>query len=125
VKVYVITKGDYSDYHICAVATNQAKARMLAEFYSSKYEPAEVEEYDTKDVPDITEGKTVYRIKFDPSGNAVDVYDESPEYWNNQPSEYKRLPGYVNVTVLAKSMEAAIKIGAEKRAQFLAERMGL
>lgn len=28
-KVYVITKGIYSDYHICAVAMDEEKAKVL------------------------------------------------------------------------------------------------
>lgn len=101
-KVYVITKGEYSDYHICAVATNQAKARMLAEFYSDKYDAAEVEEYDTKDVPDLTNGRSVFRICFMPDGSAESIYRISPEYCDiNKAWTYTNEPGYVYINVQA------------------------
>lgn len=36
VKIYVITKGEYSDYHICTVATDYAKAQILQKKFSDK-----------------------------------------------------------------------------------------
>ena len=121
-KIYVITKGEYSDYHICAVATDPAKADQLAEFFSTRHEPAEVEEYDTDDAPDLTEGKTVFRIHYDEHGNVV-----SAEEWFSMCYDSPPFISGTNVVihVLANSEEAAIKIGAEKRAKFLAEKMGL
>ena len=50
-KVYVITQGCYSDYHICAVAIDRKKAERIAKLYSSgQYSLAEIEEFDTDDV---------------------------------------------------------------------------
>ena len=121
-KIYIITKGEYSDYRICAVATDSEKADQLAEFFSSKYEKAEVEEYDTDDAPDLTEGKIVFRVHFDKHGNVVSVEEWFKDYWDSLPFQHNR---NLVVHVLANTKEAAIKIGAEKRAKFLAEKMGL
>ena len=50
-KVYVITKGYYSDYHICAVAVDRKRAEHLAKLYGSgRNDYAEIEEFDTDDV---------------------------------------------------------------------------
>lgn len=50
-KVYIITQGVYSDYHICAVAVDREKAERIAKLYScGRYDIAEVEEFDTDDV---------------------------------------------------------------------------
>lgn len=45
-KIYVITKGCYSDYGICAVTTDKAKAEELRLFFSDKYDDANIEEYE-------------------------------------------------------------------------------
>ena len=124
-KIYVITKGEYSDYHICAVATDLEKANALAEFYSDRYDAAEVEEYDTDDAPDLTKGKRMYRIRFAPSGDVTDINQSSPEYYDEEIWQHRYGPGYIYVNVQADNEEAAIKIGAERRAKYLAEKMGL
>lgn len=121
-KIYVITKGEYSDYHICAVATDPAKADKLAEFYSDKHNPSEVEEFDTEAVPDLTKGMTAFIVGFDKRGEVRNVY-EHPESWDDNITIYADCS--VSMCVQANSKEDAIKIGAEKRAKFLAERMGL
>lgn len=46
-KIYVITQGIYSDYHICGVATTKEKAEMMQKFFSTDYDKAEIETYDT------------------------------------------------------------------------------
>lgn len=52
-KVYVITQGCYSDYHICAVTLDKDKAERLQKMYSAKdsyySDNTEIEEYDTDD----------------------------------------------------------------------------
>lgn len=124
-KIYVITKGEYSDYHICAVATDLEKANALAEYYSDRYDAAEVEEYDTDDAPDPTKGKWMYRVRFAPSGDVADINQVLPDYCDKKTWEYTNEPGYVYACVQADNEEAAIKIGAERRAKYLAEKMGL
>ena len=44
--IYVITKGCYSDYGICAATTDKAKAEELRLCYSDKYDDANIEEYE-------------------------------------------------------------------------------
>lgn len=126
-KVYVITKGEYSDYRICGVATDPEKADALAKFYSDRYDTAEVEEYDTEDNPDLTEGKKVFRMRFDRYGNADDIHEVDVHYYwyKKLPREYRGEPGFVYVFVQADTQEDAVKIGAERRAKYLAEKLGL
>lgn len=59
-KVYVITQGCYSDYHICAVTLDKDKAERLQKLYSAKEGSymitAEIEEYEADDTGrDFTE----------------------------------------------------------------------
>lgn len=46
-KVYVITKGSYSDYHIEGVMLNEDDAKKFAIEHTDQYDIAYVEEYDT------------------------------------------------------------------------------
>lgn len=48
-KVYVITKGEYSDYSICGVSLDREEAENIAKKCTDRYSEAEVEEYDTDD----------------------------------------------------------------------------
>lgn len=45
-KVYIVTSGDYSDYHICAASLDKERAEILAEKYTDRFDDAEVEEYE-------------------------------------------------------------------------------
>ena len=48
-KVYVVTKGDYSSYRILKVFLDKKKAEEYAKYSSSSWEKAVVETYDTND----------------------------------------------------------------------------
>lgn len=48
-KIYIVTKGDYSDYHIIACFADKDKAELCAKMYTGGWEEAKVEEYDIKD----------------------------------------------------------------------------
>lgn len=41
--IYAITKGDYSDYHICALTVNKEKAEQLKKLYTTKWGEAFIE----------------------------------------------------------------------------------
>ena len=48
-KVYIVTKGDYSSYRILKVFLDKKKAEEYAKYSSSSWEKAVVETYDTND----------------------------------------------------------------------------
>lgn len=52
-KIYAITKGDYSDYHICALTVNAQKAERLKALYSSDYQDAFIEEFEDGEGMDL------------------------------------------------------------------------
>ena len=53
-KVYIVTEGSYSDYHIVAVFSDEKKAKL----YSLTLDDAGVEEYDVDDI-DIDTNKKI------------------------------------------------------------------
>lgn len=52
-KLYAITKGDYSDYHICALTSSKSKAKKLKLLYSGQYYDARIEEYEDGEGDDV------------------------------------------------------------------------
>ena len=132
-KVYVITKGSYSDYHICAVATDKEKAEKLAEIYTDRWDDAEVEEYDTDATIDVLNGRIPYAIRFDMRLNMRNASNELE--WRVSPFtpgvvEEPLYGGFKNekqlvVRLYALDETTAIKVAAEKAAEFLAQKEGL
>ena len=83
--IYVITKGEYSDYHICAVATTYENAERLRKMYCDSYQDAEIEEF-TPDVPNDTfynlSPTGYWRINFKTNGEL----DGQPEFYFDKPN---------------------------------------
>ena len=79
-KIYIITKGSYSDYHICGVAVDLKEAERLQNVNTDEWDIARIEMYDTEDNSEI-EGwlKHRYVFKFNVDKNAYDdaiIYDD-------------------------------------------------
>lgn len=75
-KVYVVTQGDYSDYHICGVAVKKSVAeeivrriKRLSRFYSD----ARIEEYSTDEYEGICLGNLTAESKTVEYGNWFDI----------------------------------------------------
>ena len=85
-KVYVITKGEYSDYGICGVAIDKDKAEILRKFYSDRYDEAEIEEYDTEEEEIPNDLRTVYRFQINEKGEVSDEGSlmRSEREWKNK-----------------------------------------
>lgn len=125
--VYVITDGCYLDYHIIAVSTDKDKAEKLAKMFG-----ADVEEWETDTARDrrVIEGFRRYRVYFNREGYVHWVADYTDnEYVAEGVAIYSANRAVrdkaVDVVVWAKNKADAIKIAAEKRAQYLAEMEGI
>ena len=117
-KVYVITKGCYSDYHIIGVALDKEKAERIASFFDDDYNSSEVEEYDTEKW-DISDGKNLYSIRIDKCG--ISVIDNESFYDLNVVRTYPW--GVYEVSVMARDKEHAMKIASDMIAQYKAVEM--
>lgn len=121
-KIYAITKGEYSDYHICAVTDDEEKAKTLKLIESDEYEEARIEEYDTEE-PIIESAKRdnkYFVVEFNCEGEATNVYECTPH--NPNKFEYA---GMWKVALIAQDEKSAIKIAAERRAKYLAGEQGI
>ena len=62
-KIYIVTKGSYSDYHICGVAVDLKEAERLQNINTDEWDMARIETYDTVDNCEI-EGWLKHRYVF-------------------------------------------------------------
>ena len=143
-KVYVITQGEYSDYHICGVAIDKERANRLAILYCDSYGPATIEEFDTEDVGfkpidlELPPWKyykiTLYaKDKYEPgvaelylphSKDRPVTHGSMPsKYWHN--GEPEPDPTMYYAEVVADAGEHALKIARDMYAKALAEYFNL
>lgn len=54
-KIYAITKGNYSDYHICRLTTDYEKAKRYKEAYSDKWGEAWIETYEDNEFKKVVD----------------------------------------------------------------------
>ena len=120
--IYVVTKGMYSDYSIITATHDKEKAEKIAEKYSDKWEYCDIEEYE-----DCVENvKPIWYVEFqNKTENVIDAHIEATTYTFRRANElgmscfsYGNLYTYV----FADNEKEAIKIAAEKRAMYLAEK---
>lgn len=120
--IYVVTRGDYSDYRIYAVFTERELAELwIGAREADEYDPYTIEEWpENPNVEYLRAGLKVYEVYMDQNGdNTVKLGDWSsaaqlPKFYILNP--LRKLRG----TLYAKSPEHAVKIVNEKRVQLLA-----
>ena len=127
-KVYVITKGIYSDYRICAVALDKDKAEILRKAFSDSWEEAEIEIYETDQfITEIEAGLKIYQCVV--NDNGLSAYERDYEYaddicFNKVNKTNRRIATY-SVYVWAKDEDSALKIAADKIAEYKARKAGI
>lgn len=127
-KVYVITKGIYSDYRICAVALDKDKAEILRKAFSDSWEEAEIETYETDQfITEIEAGLKIYQCVM--NDNGLSAYERDYEYaddicFNKVNKTNHRITTY-SVYVWAKDEDSALKIAADKIAEYKAKEAGI
>ena len=121
-KIYVVTKGCYSDYHIITATTDKELAYKIKDKFSTGYSwgQAEVEVFENAEIYT----SSCYFMRFDAQGHVIELYKKDDEY------DYKEncgtdIDGNFYVSVVTDDEVAAIKIGAERRAMYLAKKTGV
>jgi len=120
-KVYVITKGIYSDYHICAVTLDRNRAERLKKLLDDNCDEANIEEY----IPEeAKENGTLYYVEF-PEDEApiLKVLDYTLKFDSIPCVEYWVYP--TRVFVCAKDEAHAMKIAQDEYARWKAEKEGV
>lgn len=124
-KIYVITKGSYSDYHICTVSTNQKNAEKLQKIFSDKWDQAMIEEYESDQYLTETEsGMELYKCVMEKDGTILaDMSIISLDCMDDYDFQVRYLANKYIVYVWAKDSEHAKKIATDKIAEFKAMQM--
>ena len=130
-KVYIATSGSYSDYHIDAVFSTKENAEKYNDLYGEG-DFDDIEEFEVDDemalINRIRDGKiTIYLVCIDRNGNVRKIEKESP-YVSLVKDLLSGKYHYVlyadcsamDMYVIAKNEEHAIKIVNEKRVQLIA-----
>lgn len=120
-KVYVITKEDYSDYHICAVTADAELAKKLEKLYTGRlgFYQARIEEYTL----DEFINRKCYGIVFDDDGSIIDMIADDYEIRKEDEIDTWSDPDdHIICWVFAKDIEHAQKIAQDKRAEYLAKK---
>ena len=123
-KVYVVTTGTYSDYHIITATIDKSVAEAVAKKFDDEYSHTYIEEYENAEVL----LKPCWFVLFEKDGSVRSIKNASSScysYENINQCEMTNATGDVYVHVSADTAEAAIKIAAERRAEFLAEKEGI
>lgn len=124
---YVVTKGNYSDYHIIGVTTDRGVAEQIVNRFSGDayWDQARIEEYPDGSVV----LKPAWNVSFNRGGAVVYCEPCNSEYEYEYIGKVLELGGgydyIIRCCVSADNKEAAVKIAAEKRAMYLAEKNGL
>ena len=125
-KVYVLTGGVYSDYHIIGVLLDEEQARIAAEVMPDRHNDVEVETYDTDELKFIKPGWKYWTIAFSERDHAiVDAFRD--DFHLDAPGEPRldaiRHRWYVDV--YAEDEDHAIKNASDKLSKYLAEQNNL
>lgn len=125
-KLYAVTKGDYSDYHIITLTADKEAAKKIAKMFSnSEYGKAEVEEYEDGKV---ILGKKLYFVRV-VGGIVDDVAEELSDYYLFDTSVFRgHMYGGKEMYythVLTDTAEKAAKIGKDRIMKYIAEKEGL
>jgi len=118
-KVYVITQGSYSDYHICAIFSDKKKAEEMVDFFNDEYEQATIEEWPIDVAPSRNRKKfsvfmrkngDVEKINEDKLYDVTNFKNEVIEWWNKE--------GWI-FQVWARDRGHAVKIAGDWRRKLL------
>lgn len=132
-EVYIVTKGDYSDYSIYGVFLDKELAEEFAAQISNDSDSGYVRTDKIKKELSFPKGFRGYRVEMDIEGNSTVYLEEMRENLENNSYEeigFTNYPvdeswtktGIYNFYVLTdKGKEGAIKIANERRIQMIAE----
>ena len=125
-KIYVVTQGIYSDYHICGVATDYETAEKIRKHTSGRYDESRIEEYDTDTWSDIVRIGGLYHVnKYGEHLQACRENYDVEALYNNRNVVMDYGYGSKGVNVIARDEDHAKKIAADLFAKYEAEKHGI
>ena len=118
--IYVVTKGEYSDYSVYGVFSDELLAKKYAELLSDPdWDTAQVETYELNKMPDFPANKLPFTVEMDIDGNTP--FGVKRSSLDDFEKHYFFSVGCLVIDVWATDEQHAIKIANEKRVQLIAE----
>lgn len=125
-KIYVVTKGQYSDYQIVGVFTDKLKAQALCdlsgEVEKDSWYGMRIETYES-DIIDV-QGKKFFFVRMQPDGKVLEVGEESSlagiedENYVGRDGVLEDIDGNLFTSCLARDEKHAIKIMSERKLRY-------
>ena len=124
-KIYLVTKGDYSDYRVEGVASTKSLAKRMAFLLSDRYSMANVEEYELDSFDVASEGgKKTWCVSRNFKNDKPFVVGPYPSNSSDN-YVYAFTLNRLETEVVAETKEDAIKIANDRFAKKRAEMIGL
>lgn len=131
--IYIVTSGSYSDYKIHSVFTDKAIAEAYINAFTFAYDDASIEEFEENLFAEQLKNRYIaFKINMDIDGNVLKIEKCNDYVLTNENKPYhisgtvyvdylKRIDVLnLDMSVLAKDEQHAIKIVNEKRGQLIA-----
>ena len=117
-KLYAVTKGEYSDYRIITLTKNKKTAEKIAKEFSDRYEMAMVEEYEDGS---FCIGRIVYEVIVE-NGDLKSVEAVMLDQFREINAEvmFNKFGKWYYTYVIADEKDKAAKIGKDRIMQYIA-----
>lgn len=127
-KVYMVTKGIYSEYKVCGVFSTKEKAERFITMFQDDADYNDIEEMELNPIDKISIGRLPYIVVINKSGNIERAERANYNGFILNQGSFKETFYFLGTTensllavlCLAKNKMHAIKIASEKRARILA-----
>ena len=122
--IFIVTQGDYSDYHICGVFTSEELAqKFIDSFGIQKWDVMRIEEYSLNPLEiELRKGYIPFFVRMSKEGECIEITVEDSCYGYTINADEFGFDIKLNLYyhVFAKDEQHAIKIVNEKRGQLIA-----
>ena len=119
-ELFLVTDGDYSDYHVCGIFSTIEKAEHAKKWFAADNE---VKKITVDELPDHPEGMFWYSVYMKENGDTIKVEINSGDYsypeirWSPDDCQSEKC---VEFEMWAEDEKHAVKIANEKRTQLIA-----
>ena len=116
--IYVVTDGEYSDYHICGVFDNENLAQKLIDAICGS---GRIEEYELNPHErELEAGYKPFMVRMDRNGNTIQVDMHKVHFAHDNDNYMFDRNGNMVIECMARDRIHAIKIANERRAMLIA-----
>lgn len=121
-KFYVVTKGEYSNYHIVAVSTDKKKAENLKKIHSSKYMETRIEIFNEN----VEKNYPIFEVFADENGEILDInLQDIPRFAIKDIGKLKEHPSGFIADIQAENEDIAKKVFFDILAEHKAKKEGV